>query len=52
MTFQELSKIMGPMTVQMGMAYVKDRQFELTTPILFGEFLFLIKYAKGVKINA
>jgi len=52
MTFKELTKIMGPMTVARGKKYARDREFELTTPIPVGEFLFLIRYAKGVKVHA
>lgn len=50
MTFKELTKIMGPMTVAMGRVYVRNKEFELTTPIPVGEFLFLIRYAKGVRV--
>ena len=42
---------MGPMTVAMGRVYTRDKQFELTTSIPLGEFLFLIRYAKGVKVR-
>lgn len=50
MSIRKLSEIMAPLPAEEGLAYVKDKELEISGPVPIKDFIFLTRYAKRIRV--
>ena len=51
MTYEILCRLLEGKSTELAVVYLRDQHIELTSPVPFTEFLFLLKYSKKLTVR-